>query len=389
MSSRYRQLLERAWLPALLLLLVIALAVQARLLLVSVLGMLAIGSLVQLWRRFGLRGISYEREFGEQRLFPGEHTLLRLRLTNGKLLPLPWLSLSEEFSTGLRPLEEAERPAGVRRFTVRQSFTLGPFEQVERDIPLLAVARGCYRFAAVPAAVGDPFGLYRTEGMLGQQQEVLVYPALLEDWQYRIEAQQPFGDLASRRPLWPDPARLAGVRDYVPGDPLHRLHWRATARVGHLQTRRFDPATALQLVVVLDVNTAEQAWLGVDHALLERSISVAASIVRDAVERRLPVGLLANALTVNSDRTIWVPPGRSPDQFPVMLEQLARLVPYFGLPIGHVLERELPQLPFGAAIMLVSVLDSADTAAAVAMLERRGRPVYRCDPREEATASAL
>lgn len=389
MASRYRRLLERVWLPALLLLLVIALATQTRLLLVSVLGTLAICGLAQLWRRYGIRDVIYEREFGEHRLFPGEQTLLRLRLTNRKLLPLPWLSISEEFSVGLRPLDEPERPKSLRRFAVRQSFTLGPFEQVERDIPLLAVARGCYRFAAVPAAVGDPFGLYRAEGTLGQQEEVLVYPALLEGWQYRLDSQQPFGDVAARRPLWPDPARLAGVRDYIPGDPLHRLHWRATARVGHLQTRRFDPATALQLVVVLDVNTAEQAWQGVDHALLERSISVAASIARDAVERRLPVGLLANALTVNSDRTIWVPPGRSPDQFPVMLEQLARLIPYFGLPIGQVLERELPQLPFGAAIILVSALDSTDTAATVAMLQRRGRSVYRCDPREEATASAL
>jgi uncharacterized protein (DUF58 family) len=286
----------------------------------------------------------------------------------------------------LHPVDEGARHASLPRFALRQSFTMGPFERVERDLPLLAERRGCYVFRFVAAGAGDPFGLYRAEGSLGQSEEVLVYPALLEDWEYQVTAQQPFGEMGTLRPVWLDPARPAGVRDYIPGDPLRRLHWRATARIGRLQTRRFDPAAALQLVIVLDVNTAEQAWRGVDHTVLERAISVTASIARDAVEQRLPVGLLANALTVNSDQTIRVPPGRSPDQLTAMLEELARLVLYFGLPIGRLLERELPRLPVGAAVVLVSVLDSPETEAALETVRRRGHPVYRCDPRHQGVA---
>lgn len=383
MSNRQRQILERAWAPVAVLLLVIALATQAALLLVSVLAILAIGVLAQSWRRFGLREVVYQRRFSERRLFPGEQTVLRMQLTNRKLLPLPWLGISEEFSSGLRPLNEGERHGSVQRFAERQSFTLGPFERVERDLQLLAVRRGCYAFSPVAATASDPFGLYRVEGALGGREEVLVYPAFLEDWQYQVVAQQPFGELATRRPLWLDPARPAGVRDYLPGDPLRQLHWRATARLGRLQTRRFDPAAAVQLTIVLDVNTSEQSWRGVDHALLEHAVSVAASIARDAIAQRLPVGLLANALSVNSDQTIRVPAGRSPDQLAAILEELARLVLYFGLPIGQLLERALPSLPVGASVVLVSALDSPDTDAAVDMLRRRGHPTYRCDPRAQ------
>jgi uncharacterized protein (DUF58 family) len=355
-------------------------------LLVSVLAILAVGLLAQSWRRFGLREVTYQRQFSERRLFPGEQTVLHMQLINRKILPLPWLGVSEEFSSGLRPVQDGERHGSVQRFTVRQSFTLGPFERVERDLPLLAVRRGYYAFSAVTAAAGDPFGLYRAEGTLGSREEVLVYPALLENWQYQVTAQQPFGEVVTRRPVWLDPARPAGVRDYIPGDQLRQLHWRATARLGRLQTRRYDPAAAVHLMIVLDVNTAEQAWRGVDHAVLEHAISVAASIARDAIENRLPVGLLANALSVNSDQTIRVPPGRSPDQLAAILEELARLVLYFGLPIGQLLERELPRLPVGAAVVLVSVLDSPDTDAAFAMVRHRGHPTYRCDPRERSEA---
>jgi len=351
----------------------------------AVLAILAIAVLAQCWRRFGLRQVAYQRHFSEERLFPGEQTVLRLQVTNNKLLPLPWVGLIEEFSGGLRPVDEGGRHSSAQRFTVRQSFTLGPFERVERDLPLQAVRRGCYAFAPVAATAGDPFGLYRAEGTLGSRAEVLVYPPFLEAWEYQVKAQQPFGEIGVRQPIWPDPARPAGVRDYVPGDPLRRLHWRATARVGRLQTRRFDPAAALHLVIVLDVNTAEQLWRGVDHALLERAISVTASIARDALEQRLPVGLLANALTVNFDQTIHVPSGRSPDQLLAILEELARLVLYFGLPISQLLERELPRLPVGAAVVLVSVLNSPDTDDALELLRRRGHPTYRCDPRSQPT----
>lgn len=383
MSNRQRQIFERSWLPVDILLLVVALATQAALLLVGVLAILAIGVLAQSWRRFGLHQVAYQRQFSEQRLFPGEQTVLRMQLINRKLLPLPWLGISEEFSSGLRPVHDSERHSSVRRFAVRQSFTLGPFERVERDLPLMAVRRGCYVFSAVAATAGDPFGLYRADGMLGSREEVLVYPAFLEDWQYQVTAQQPFGEVGTSRPVWLDPTRPAGVRDYVSGDPLRQLHWRATARLGRLQTRRYDPSAAVQLMIVLDVNTSEQSWRGVDHAVLEHAISVAASIARDAIAQRLPVGLLANALSVNSDQTIRVPPGRSPDQLAAILEELARLVLYFGLPIGQLLERVLPGLPVGASVVLVSALDSPDTDAALDMLRRRGHPTYRCDPREQ------
>ena len=50
-------------------------------------------------------------------------------------------------------------------------------------------------------------------------------------------------------PPWPagtsleDPIRIAGARDYRPGDPLKRMHWKATARTGELQVRLVDPST--------------------------------------------------------------------------------------------------------------------------------------------------
>lgn len=386
MSDRRRRF-ERLWPPVLLILAAVGLATHTVILLACALGALAIGGLAQLWRLAGLRDLAYERRFGETRLFPDETTTLRLRVTNRKLLPLPWLTVAEQFSAGLPPKDGRERHPDLREYVVRQSFTLGPFEQVERELVLQAERRGCYSFPPVVASTGDPFGFYRVETPLGRRDEVLVYPRLLEPDEYVVRAQQPFGEARAALPIWEDPTRLAGARDYVPGDSPRRIHWRASARLGKLQTRLLDPGANLQVLLVLDASTDERPWYGVDHALLERLISVTASIARDALAQRVPVGLLANTLTVNSDQTIRILPGRGPDQLTAILEDLARLIPYFGLPIAQVLERALPRLPFGAAVLLVSALDSAETEAALDAVRRRGHAVLRCDPRETASAA--
>jgi len=366
----------------LLLLIIVALAAGSTALLIAASGGLAVGGLAYLWRNYALDRVSHERHFAERRLFPGEDVDLRLSLTNRKLLPVPWVTVVERFSTGLAPAGGQQPPSALRQITVRQAFTLGPFERVSRTVSLRAERRGCYQFGAVEATAGDPFGLFSAAQTLGGKDEVLVYPSLLDGWDYTVRAYHPYGEVKAARPLWEDPTRLAGARDYVAGDQLRRLHWRATARLGRLQSRVYDPGASLQLMLVLDGNTAEHPWHGVDHALLERAISVAATIARDSLERKIPVGLLSNTLTVNSDQYIRVPLGRSPDQLTVILEHMARLIPYFGLPVAPLLERELSRLPLGAALLLVSVLDSADVVMALDVARRRGHAIFRCDPRD-------
>ncbi len=73
-----------------------------------------------------------------------------------------------------------------------------------------------------------------------------------------VEAAQPLPDLFRS---WgdgePRPSHtgdvVRGVRPYVPGDPVHRIHWRATARTGDLVVKEVDETGAPRLTIALDL----------------------------------------------------------------------------------------------------------------------------------------
>jgi uncharacterized protein (DUF58 family) len=66
------------------------------------------------------------------------------------------------------------------------------------------------------------------------------------------------------------------------------------------------------------------------------------------------VGLFANAPIPNKSRTVRVPPGRRPGQLTRILEDLATLVPAFGDRIERMVVEEMPRLPWGATVVILT-----------------------------------
>jgi uncharacterized protein (DUF58 family) len=87
---------------------------------------------------------------------------------------------------------------------------------------------------------------------------------------------------------------LAGTRDYAAGDSPRHMHWKASARLGRLQVKTFDPSAVLDVLIALDVATVAQGSWAYDDDLLEFGICAAASLSYAFLEARRPVGLLTN-----------------------------------------------------------------------------------------------
>jgi uncharacterized protein (DUF58 family) len=169
-----------------------------------------------------------------------------------------------------------------------------------------------------------------------------------------VPARQPFGDFKPQQSVVEDPMRMAGVREYVPGDSPKRIHWRATARTGTLQTRVFEPSASPVAAVFLDTITFSYLWEGQNSDLLELAVTTAASLTRQLLESRHQVGFYANAPIPNRSRTVRVPPSRRPGQLTRILEDMAALMPAFGDRIEHMVMQELPRLPWGATVIIVT-----------------------------------
>jgi uncharacterized protein (DUF58 family) len=82
-----------------------------------------------------------------------------------------------------------------------------------------------------------------------------------------------------------------GVRPYENGDPLHRIHWKSTARRDGLMTRMDEPALEWRFQVYVDASASSYQGRA---ELFEQAIRWAAGILQAAGDIRAMAGLAAN-----------------------------------------------------------------------------------------------
>jgi uncharacterized protein (DUF58 family) len=124
-----------------------------------------------------------------------------------------------------------------------------PLEEVDGTVALTVGRRGAFRLEPTPVRLVDIFGIFRRTVFAGEPEPLLVLPT--PDTGAHVLA--PPG--APAEDLDPD-----GLRPYVPGSPVSRIHWASLARGGDLHERRFaSPPSGLPLVIVDTVGAEDPA----------------------------------------------------------------------------------------------------------------------------------
>ncbi len=318
-------------------------------------GVALVAFVVRIWWDNCFRSFTYERAVSAERAFHGDTVEVSLTATNAKPLPLSRLEVADQVSINIEiPNRELDRSDQAQSRILRTVYSLGMYERVHYTFKVPCRSRGWHRFGPAVASASDPLGLSTRREELGGVVRFLVYPRMVPITEMIVPARQPFGDFKPLQSVVEDPMRMAGVREYVPGDSPKRIHWRATARTGVMQTRVFEPSASPVAAVFLDTITFSYLWEGQNSALLELAVTAAASLSRQLLESRHQVGFYANAPIPNRSRTVRVPPGRRPGQLTRILEDMAALMPAFGDRIEHMVMQELPRLPWGATVIIIT-----------------------------------
>ncbi|MFQ5813149.1 MAG: DUF58 domain-containing protein [Anaerolineae bacterium] len=346
---------------------------QKGLMLVAAL-LLTIVPIAWLWNKYALRGLHYERFFSERRAFPDETLELTLRVSNWKLLPVGWLHVVDQFPLDVPLLDEeliTSQSSNVGQLVT--AFSLRWYQRVSRRYRLHCPRRGFYRFGPAHLKSGDLFGLFSQEGWQKEDDWLIVYPRVVPIAELGLLSKEPFGETKARQRIFEDPMRTIGVREHQPGDSFKHIHWKATARQQRLQTRVYEPTTSFNLIVFLNVATFPKHWQGTDPALLEKAISVAASIANYGAEQRYIVGVIANGSVPHSDQPIKVLPSRDPRQLARILEALAAVTGFATSSIENLLLAESPRLPWGSTLVVVTAIVSEELVATLLRLRDVGR----------------
>jgi uncharacterized protein (DUF58 family) len=337
--------------------------------------LLAFG-LSALWGRYCLTRLEFARSCSDTVVPFGGEVRVSLSITNRKLLPLAWVSCTDQVPSVLTLVAgETRRSWKSTRNFLPNLVSLGPYERVIRHYRFTCTARGEQVFGPVELRSGDLFGLATRTKCLERGQSILVLPKVVPIDVLGLPTRFPLGDERSDDRHVADPMRVAGVRQYAAGDSMRQIHWKASARTGSLQTKLLEPSASPRVLLCLNLNTSERQWQGIYPDLLELLISVAASLSTHLAERRLSFGLLANGFTPHSLVRAYVAPSMAPDQALRVLRLLAGLTPFTTRDFLQTLRMERSRLSRGTTIVAITALDDTATRNELLGLQRIGCPV--------------
>lgn len=328
--------------------------------------------------RHCLDRVEFRRAFTPRRAFYGEEITLTLEVTNRKPLPLAWLELTDELPEEVVPKRGRVIPSlRQRRQHLVHLFSLRWYERVRRRVTVTCTARGYFPMGPARVRSGDLFGITSQGKDLESADHLIVYPKVVPLEALGIPALHPLGDHRSRRPLLEDPTRTIGVRDYQATDPLRRVHWKATARLGRLQTRQYEATTVHRLAIFLNMDTLGEyaEYRGFVRPLLELNVMVAASVAAWADAEGHPVGLIANGYLPEGLRRVRLAPALGSKHLTSILEALAKVFPTPIMPIGDLMYLEAGGLPWGTTAIVVTAVIDPSLRVGVARLQDAGHTV--------------
>ncbi len=265
------------------------------------------------WIRRSFRSLSVSRRMMHS-AFVGETLDVQLHIENHSWLPFPWLLVEERVPLELKDALE-----------YRHVLSVGSRATVDHDYTLACKRRGYYAVGPLSMATGDFFGFANAEWTEDQPAHVTVYPRVVALHELGLPSRSPFGVLPSRQRLFEDPNRMSGVRDYMSGDSLRRVHWKASAHENTLLVKKFQPAISLNVSIVLDMNSLNYP-ISSAVGSSEWSITVAASLASYITGQRQPVGLLTNGMDAPTEMTTMpIPQRQGQGHLTTILTSLARV----------------------------------------------------------------
>ncbi|HEX9837933.1 MAG TPA: DUF58 domain-containing protein [Anaerolineales bacterium] len=330
-------------------------------------------------RMISLNGIKVQRQGRSLRASVGDIFEEHFEVWNASKLPKLWLEVSNESSipnaTGSR-LITLLRAGQKRSYTARTWIT----------------TRGGFQLGPTKITSGDPFGIFRVSRLFPASSTLMVLPMIFHVNQFLSPPGLLPGGRAIRRKSIDITPHAAGVREYVTGDAMKRIHWPTSIRRDQLMVKEFEQDPQAEVWLFLDTyksahveKPSEELISPVDDLILlrrpkfklprstlEYSISITASLAHYFLEQRRSVGLVTS---LGRSYKI-IPAERSERQEAKILEALAFLQAESTFTLPSLVTAQMGQLPQGSSAILITPMIWSELLLGVDSLQRRKlRPV--------------
>ncbi len=263
--------------------------------------------------------------------------------------------LREEFTltnTGALPVLWARVRDGsaVPGYLADRVESAAPREQRRWTYAGVCQRRGVFRLGPTDLLMADPCGFFQVTQHYPATTTLMVYPRAAHLPDLQLPAGRAPGRATTSERAPEDTITVGGLRPYLPGDSLRRIHWPATAHHDRLMVREFEREPTGDLWLVVDMDAAVQAGQGAE-ATQEYAVILAASIAAHFARggERRGVGLL-----MSGRAPIMLPPAAGQEQLWRILRALAEAEPAGGKSLMSLLTQAGPSLRSGCTIAVIT-----------------------------------
>ncbi len=320
-------------------LLILALVAAVPILYYMFYALLALVVITFFWTRTLLQNVVVHRVLRNKWCVVGDSVQEDFVMRNDGRLPALWLEVRDEST--------------VPHYHPGVVETLGGLDEKRWTSRAVCRRRGLFRLGPLRVLTGDPFGIFQGSITYNTETNFVVYPPLLEVPGLPLPWGTAAGNSRSSLRTLHVTTDASGIRDYAPGDSLHRIHWLSSARSGQLRSKEFDFEPSGNLWVVLDLD-ASVHYGDDEESTEEYAVKLAAALIHRAIRENKAVGLVAYGA-----EQVVIPPAKGARHLWRLMEQLALTAANGRVPLSRVMADVNTTL--GKGLSVVVITPSTDT----------------------------
>jgi len=175
------------------------------------------------------------------RLSNGDENTVILEIANRMNYPL-----------NMEIIDELPEQFQVRDFSLKKYFAAKAEHKIKYAVT--PVERGLYNFGDIHLYMSSPLGLVIRRFTVSAKRDVSVYPSYMQLKKYQLISQTALitehGSKRMRK--IGQSMEFEQIKDYVTGDDVRTLNWKATARKGALMVNNYVDEKSQQVYIVID-----------------------------------------------------------------------------------------------------------------------------------------
>lgn len=288
--------------------------------------------------------------FDTQLAEPGEKIVFNGRLMNNWFLPILFINFYEYMPEG------ASIPGKEGNSEARSLFLL-PHSSFRHSLVFTLPKRGVYKTGKYYVQTGDFLGFKSWVTSDEIECGITVMPKLCTDEPVLRILGGYIGDISVRRFIMEDPVLTVGYRDYTGREPMKKISWTQSARMGELIVKNSDFTVDANAAVVLNMASGSDAEK-------EKSFEIVRTVCERLEQERIPYQFLSNGDAGNLEE------GFGKKHLDQLMTNLGRSNLYGFFPFDSLIERCIRERKRSRSYFVISAPLSEEERNALARLRR-------------------